>query len=108
MSDLITQIWSGLKEAGMSEVMLYLPDGSAYRCDWNDTALIGDIRVALLADQDRKIVRIVPVHQCQGIGIASPKGTDPAGYRSVVRGKLDERFVPEADGLPPSTDAPEA
>ena len=92
MTDLITQIWSGLKDAGMPEAMLYLPDGSAYRCHWDDTALIGDIRVALLADQDRKIVRIVPVHQCQGIGIASPKGTDPAGYRSVVRGKLDERF----------------
>ncbi len=92
MTDLITQIWSGLKDAGMAEVMLYLPDGTAYRCDWNDTALVGDVRVALLADQDRKIVRIVPVHQCQGIGIASPKGTDPAGYRSVVRGKLDERF----------------
>jgi hypothetical protein len=92
MTDLITQIWSGLKDAGMSEVMLYLPDGSAYRCDWDDTALVGDIRVALLADQDRRIVRIIPVSQCQGIGIASPKGTDPAGYRSVVRGKLDERF----------------
>src|SRR5262249_8926532 len=89
MMDLITQIWSGLKDAGMPEVMLYLPDGTAYRCHWDDTALVGDIRVALLADQDRKIVRIVPVDQCQGIGIASPKGTDPAGYRSVVRGKLD-------------------
>jgi len=92
MMDLITQIWSGMKDAGMPEVMLYLPDGSAYRCDWDDTALVGDVRVALLADQDRKIVRLVPVHQCQGIGIASPKGMDPAGYRSVVRGKLDERF----------------
>jgi hypothetical protein len=91
--ELITQIWSGLKDAGMPEVMLYLPDGTAYRCHWDDTALVGDIRVALLADQDRKIVRIVPVDQCQGIGIASPKGTDPAGYRSVVRGKLDERVA---------------
>jgi hypothetical protein len=99
MTDLITQIWSGLKDAGMPEAMLYLPDGSAYRCHWDDTALVGDIRVALLADQDRKIVRIVPVHQCQGIGIASPKGTDPAGYRSVVRGKLDERF-PERPAPP--------
>jgi hypothetical protein len=98
MIDLITQIWSGLKDAGMPEVMLYLPDGTAYRCHWDDTALVGDIRVALLADQDRKIVRIVPVDQCQGIGIASPKGTDPAGYRSVVRGKLDERF-PAAPAL---------
>src|SRR5262245_59147630 len=94
MIDVITQIWSGLKDAGMPEVMLYLPDGTAYRCHWDDTALVGDIRVALLADQDRKIVRIVPVDQCQGIGIASPKGTDPAGYRSVVRGKLDERAEP--------------
>jgi hypothetical protein len=90
--DLITQIWSGMKDAGMPEVMLYLPDGTAYRCHWDDTALVGDVRVALLADQDRKIVRLVPVHQCQGIGIASPKGTDPAGYRSFVRGKLEERF----------------
>lgn len=93
MIDIIPQIWSGLKDAGMPEVMLYLPDGTAYRCHWDDTALVGDIRVALLADQDRKIVRIVPVHECQGIGIASPKGTDPAGYRAVVRSRLDERFA---------------
>ena len=92
MIDLITRIWAGLNDAGMPEVMLYLPDGTAYRCHWDDTALVGDVRVALLADQDRKIVRIMPVHECQGIGIASPKGTDPAGYRSVVRGKLDDRF----------------
>jgi hypothetical protein len=92
MIDVITQIWSGLKDAGMPEVMLYLPDGSAYRCHWDETALVGDIRIALLADQDRKIVRLVPVDQCEGIGIASPKGTDPAGYRSAVRGKLEERF----------------
>ncbi len=89
MSDLITEIWSGLKDAGLPEVMLYLPDGAAYRCHWDDTTLIGTIRVALLADQDRKIVRIVPVHQCQGIGIASPKGTDPAGYRSTVKAQLE-------------------
>jgi hypothetical protein len=99
MTDLITEIWSGLNEAGMPEVMLYLPDGTAYRCHWDDTAQIGDVRVALLADQDRKIVRIVPVHECQGIGIASPKGTDPAGYRSVVQAKLNERF---GTGPPPS------
>ena len=49
--DLITEIWAGLNDAGMPEVMLYLPDGSAYRCHWNDTALIGTVRVALLADQ---------------------------------------------------------
>jgi hypothetical protein len=92
MTDLITEIWSGLNDAGLPEVMLYLPDGAAYRCHWDDTALVGEVRVALLADQDRKIVRIVPVDQCQGIGIASPKGTDPAGYRAVVRAKLDDRF----------------
>jgi hypothetical protein len=102
MTDLITGIWSGLKDAGMAEVMLYLPDGSAYRCHWDDTALVGETRVALLADQDRKIVRIVPVHQCQGIGIASPKGTDPAGYRSVVRGKLDERFPVRTEPASPA------
>ena len=60
--------------------------------DKDSTTIVGTVRVALLADQDRKIVRIVPVHDCQGIGIASPKGTDPAGYRSVVQGKLNERF----------------
>jgi hypothetical protein len=91
MTDLITEIWAGLKDSGLPEVMLYLPDGSAYRCHWNDTALIGEIRVALLADQDRNIVRVMPVHECQGIGIASPKGTDPMGYRSVVQAKLTER-----------------
>ncbi len=92
MSDLITDIWEGMKEAGMPEVMLFLADGSASRCHWDETALIGSVRVALLADQDRKIVRIVPVHDCKGIGVASPKGTDPAGYRSVVQVKLNERF----------------
>jgi hypothetical protein len=91
MADLITEIWSGLKDAGMPDVMLYLADGSACRCHWDETALIGDVRVALLADQDRKIVRIVPIHDCKGIGVASPKGTDPAGYRSVVQGKLIEK-----------------
>ena len=39
-------------------------------------------------------MRIVPIHECQGIGIASPKGTDPSGFRSVVQGKLNERFQP--------------
>ena len=97
--DLITEIWSGLKDAGMPEVMLYLRDGTAYRCHWDDTALIGNVRVALLADQDRKVVRVVPVHECQGIGIASPKGTDPAGYRSVIQSKLNERFA--ANPSPP-------
>jgi len=103
MIDLIAEIWSGLKDAGMPEVMLYLSDGSAYRCHWDETALIGEVRVALLADQERKIVRIVPVHECQGIGIASPKGTDPAGFRSVVQGKLNARFEP---GQAPPQPAP--
>src|SRR5271165_6599601 len=80
MADLITEIWSGLKDAGMPDVMLYLADGSACRCHWDETALIGSVRVALLADQDRKVVRVMPIHQCNGIGIASPKGMDPAGY----------------------------
>ena len=105
MNDLITQIWSGLRDAGLPEVMLYLPDGTAYRCHWEETAQVGTIRVALLADQDRKIVRLVPVDQCQGIGIASPKGIDPAGYRSFVRGKLEERFAGNGPGSPPDRDA---
>jgi hypothetical protein len=92
MTDLITQVWSALRDAGLPEVMLYLPDGSAYRCHWNDTSLIGSIRVALLADQDRKIVRIMPIEECKGIGIASPKGTDPMGYRALVLEKLNECF----------------
>ena len=92
MADLITQVWSALRDAGLPEVMLYLPDESACRCHWNDTSLIGSIRVALLADQDRKIVRIMPVEECKGIGIASPKGTDPMGYRALVLEKLNECF----------------
>ncbi len=95
MNDLISQIWAGMKDAGMPEVMLYLADGSASRCHWDETALVGSVRVALLADQDRKIVRIMPVHECTGIGVASPKGTDPAGYRSVIQNKLTERFGSE-------------
>jgi hypothetical protein len=95
MTDLITDIWMGLKDAGMPDVMLYLSDGSASRCHWDETAVVGTIRVALLADQERKIVRIVPVHECKGIGVASPKGTDPAGYRSVVQSKLNERVNSE-------------
>jgi hypothetical protein len=103
MPDLITEIWAGLKDAGMPDVMLYLPDGSACRCHWDETALIGDVRVALLADQDRKIVRIMPIHECQGIGIASPKGTDPAGYRTVVQAKLKEQFEGERTPQSPET-----
>jgi hypothetical protein len=92
MTDLITQIWSAMRDAGMPEVMLYLPDGTASRCHWNDTALVGTTRVALLADQDRKIVRIMPILECKGIGVASPKGTDPMGYRPVIKEKLDTAF----------------
>ncbi len=94
MTDLITQLWDAMREAGLPEVMLYLPDGTACRCHWDDTAMIGPTRVALLADQDRKIVRIMPVGECQGIGIASPKGTDPMGYRPVVQEKLRQAFGP--------------
>jgi hypothetical protein len=81
-------MWEGLRDAGLPEVMLYLPDGSASRCHWNDTAVIGDVRVALLGDQERGIVRIVPVASCLGLGIASPKGNDPSGYKAVVLTKL--------------------
>ncbi len=95
MPDLIAEIWEGLKDAGMPDVMLYLSDGSACRCHWDETVLIGKVRVALLADQDRKVVRIVPIQDCRGIGVASPKGTDPAGYRSVVQSKLAERSMAE-------------
>ncbi|HMB05976.1 MAG TPA: hypothetical protein VKP69_19860 [Isosphaeraceae bacterium] len=98
--NLITEIWSGLREAGLPEVMLFLPDNTACRCHWDDTAMVGSVRVALLGDQDRKIVRIMPVDQCVGIGIASPKGTDPTSYRGVVRGKLDERFAPIGHSSP--------
>ncbi len=89
MSDLIEGLWSGLRDAGLPEVMLYLPDGSASRCHWEDTAVVGGVRVALLADQERGIVRIVPVSTCLGLGIAAPKGTDPSAYRPMVRARLD-------------------
>lgn len=88
MSDQISGLWQGLRDAGMPEVMLYLPDGSASRCHWDDTAVIGGARVALVADQERKIVRIVPIDTCTGIGVASPKGTDPVGHRAIVRSRL--------------------
>ena len=87
MTDLITQVWSALRDAGLPEVMLFLPDGSAYRCHRNDTSLIGSIRVAILADQDRKIVRIMPIEECKGIGIASPKGNRPDGLPRLDPGK---------------------
>jgi hypothetical protein len=93
MSDSITQIWAGLRDAGMPEVMLFLPDGSASRCHWDETAMIGPTRVALLGDQERKIVRVVPVEACVGIGIATPKGIDTSCFRGMVQTKLGERNV---------------
>jgi hypothetical protein len=103
MAQLITEIWAGLREAGIPEVMLYLPDQSASRCHWDDTALIGGIRVALLGDQERKIVRLQPVDQCIGIGVAAPKGTDPMNHRGFVQGKLIEKFgAPNKPGSPAS------
>lgn len=103
MSDLITMMWEGLRDSGIPEVMLYLPDGSASRCHWNDTAIVGDIRVALLGDQDRNIVRILPIASCVGIGVPSPKGVDPLTHRGFVKDKLAER----ASGVPESApDAP--
>ncbi len=113
---LISEIWAGLREAGLPEVMLYLADGSASRCHWDDTALIGETRTALLADQDRQIVRIVPVETCVGIGVASPKGIDPSGYKLFVQNKLrrlNGEFVdeptPEPMAPPPQqTPAPVA
>lgn len=98
MTDLICSMWEGLRDAGLPEVMLYLPDGSASRCHWNDTALIGDVRVALLGDQERGIVRIVPVDSCLGLGIACPKGNDPSGYKAVVLSKLTS--VTGAEAVP--------
>jgi hypothetical protein len=92
MSDSISQIWSGLRDAGMPEVMLFLPDGTASRSHWDETAMIGPTRVALLGDQERKIVRVVPVESCVGIGVACPKGIDTSCFRSMVQSKLSERF----------------
>src|SRR5262249_4069295 len=106
MADLISEIWVGLRDAGMPEVMLYLADGSAYRCHWDDTDLVGGLRVALLADQDRKIVRIMPIQECRGIGIAAPKGTDPAGYRTFIKSKLCEQQKPGITGTELSGGSP--
>jgi hypothetical protein len=92
MSESITQIWSGLRDAGMPEVMLFLPDGTASRSHWEETAMIGAIRVALLGDQERKIVRVVPIESCIGIGVATPKGTDTSCFRAMVQSKLGERL----------------
>lgn len=87
-SRLIEDLWVGLRDAGLPEVMLYLPDGAASRCHWDDTAEVGGVRVALLGDQDRGIVRVIPISTCVGIGIAAPKGVDPVGYRSIVKERL--------------------
>jgi hypothetical protein len=92
MNDLISCLWADLRDAGLPEVMLYLADGTASRCHWDDTALIGQTRVALLADQERGIVRIIPIQSCAGLGIASPKGNDPSGFRHVVLEKLRTTF----------------
>ncbi len=104
MSASISEMWSHLSAAGLPEVMLYLPDGSASRCHWSDTTLIGEQRVALLGDQERGTVRIIPVDTCVGLGIASPKGTDPIGYRSVVleclRQAVATRATETAGSLP--------
>ncbi len=97
MAQLISEIWEGLRAAGLPEVMLYLADNSASRCHWEDTTLINGVRVALLADQDRQIVRILPVDSCVGIGIASPKGTDPSGYKRVIFNKLTNGEDPAED-----------
>ncbi|GAC1300965.1 MAG: hypothetical protein NVSMB14_11120 [Isosphaeraceae bacterium] len=97
MAERITQMWKGLRDAGVPEVMLYLPDGSASRCHWDDTTMVGSIRVALLGDQDRGIVRLMPIEACVGIGVPSPKGTDPMMYRGVVRQKLAEAVPAEGE-----------
>ena len=107
MAELISEIWAGLREAGLPEVMLYLPDQTASRCHWDETTMIGVVRVALLADQERKIVRILPVDSCVGIGIASPKGTDPSGYKSIVYDKIARRYSADGSTLdPPDEPAP--
>ena len=93
-ADWIASLWESLRDAGMPEVMLYLPDGTASRCHWDDTAMLGQTRVALLADQERGIVRVIPIAVCAGIGVASPKGTDPSGYRSVIRASLQPATEP--------------
>lgn len=110
MSQLISEIWKGLRDAGIPEVMLYLPDYSASRCHWNDTTMLGGTLVAVIADQERKIVRLLPVDTCTGIGVASPKGVDPSGYKAVVQAKLrgeaesnsaEEEPLPVAPPPPP-------
>ncbi len=102
---MISELWEGLRDAGLAEVMLYLADGTASRCHWDDTALVGETRVALLADQERGIVRIIPVEACAGIGIASPKGTDPSGFRATVQSKLDAVMTSDSSPIAVDTQA---
>ena len=68
--------------------------------------MIGEVRVALLADQDRKIVRILPIDACTGIGIASPKGVDPSGYKGIVKQKLAKQFGGEIIEEPEAMEEP--
>jgi hypothetical protein len=100
MADFIEDLWLKLREAGMPDVMLYLPDHTATRCHWDDTVQLGALRVALLADQERNIVRVVPVSACEGIGLPSPKGIDTMNHRAFVKGKVRERFGPDGGADP--------
>ncbi len=95
MTDLMTGLWEGLRDAGLPEVMLFMADGTASRCHWDQTVMVGEVRVALLGDQERNVVRVVPIRDCAGIGLASPKGTDTSTFRSIVRARLVEQFSPE-------------
>ena len=72
--------------------------------------MVGSVRVALLGDQDRAIVRLMPIEACVGIGVPSPKGTDPMMYRGVVKEKLaavapSAHEAAEFDGTPKSVPA---
>ena len=90
---------------GLPEVMLFLPDGSASRCHWDDTAVTGrhggrrwpSCRAP--RGPERKIVRIIPVDGCLGVGIASPKGSrsDELPRRGV--GKAQRRGPPRISRL---------
>jgi hypothetical protein len=103
MPESISLIWAGLRDAGMPDVMLFMPDGTASRCHWDETAMIGPMRVALLGDQERKIVRVVPVDSCIGIGVATPKGIDTSCYRGMVQTKLADRTIRPSTRPHPAT-----
>src|SRR5271169_6795642 len=45
------------------------------------------------SDLERKIVRVIPVESCIGIGIATPKGIDTSSFRGMVQNRLAERSV---------------